>query len=126
MFWTIIIIIQLILWWVTFFKTKKMKRTKVESRWNSTTWSDFELTNERYKFPLGGVAIVFLSCLVPILGIGCIVCVHCAYETKRDCEWDDTKPSFALIELFKKEIYGDIIIGIVAWCIGIARHALTV
>jgi hypothetical protein len=104
MFWIILILIQLVLWWVTFFKTKKLVREKVESRWNSTTWSEFVPTNERYKFPLFGVAIVFLACLVPILGIGAIVCVHCAYESKRDCEWGNTKTSFALIELLKKEI----------------------
>lgn len=104
MFWIIIILIQLVLWWVTFFKAKKMKRTKIEGRWNSTTWSNFELTNERYKFPLGLVALVLLSCIIPLGGIAVIVIIHSAFENKRDGEWGDTKPSFALIELVKKEI----------------------
>lgn len=68
------------LWWVTFFKTKKMVRKKVETRWNTTTWSDFMLTNERYKFPLGLVALVFLTCFIPVGGIICVVCVYYAEE----------------------------------------------
>jgi hypothetical protein len=104
MFWIVIIIIQLVLWWVTFFKTKKMVREKVESKWNYATWSEFKLTEERYKFPLFGVALTFLTCLIPILGIGCIVAFLCASENRRDSEWGDTKPSFSLIELLKREI----------------------
>ena len=34
MFWIILIIVQLIMWYLTFFKSKKMIREKVESRWN--------------------------------------------------------------------------------------------
>lgn len=104
MFWIIIILIQLVLWWITFFKTKKMKRTKDTNRWSASEWNDFELTNERYKFPLGVVALVLLVCLIPIAGIIGIVIVHCAHESKRNCKWGDMRPSFALIELFKKEI----------------------
>ena len=104
MFWFIIIVIQIVLWWVTFFKTKKMKRTKLENRWGNKEWGEFSLTNERYKFALGYVVASLLACLIPFVGIIVIVIIHANNESKFSSQWGDTKPSFAIIELLKKEI----------------------
>lgn len=104
MFWIICVVIQVVLWWVTFFKSKKMKREKVETRWNSTTWSDFELTEERYKFPLGIVVVFFLICFIPILGVLGIVAITYGFSQARNSDFDEERPSFAFVELLKKKI----------------------
>lgn len=104
MFCFICIIIQLILWWVTFFKSKKMIREKVESRWNGDVWGKFTLSAERYKFPLGLVFIGLLLCIVPILGLVAIAIFTWGVSTMKDYDFDDERPSFAIVELFKKKI----------------------
>lgn len=104
MFWFICIIIQLILWWVTFFKSKKMIREKVESRWNGTVWGEFSLSNERHKFPLGLVFIGLLLCLVPILGLFAVVFFTLGISNMRNSDFEEERPSFAIVELFKKKI----------------------
>ena len=104
MFWFICIIIQLILWWVTFFKSKKMIREKIESRWNGTVWGGFSFSNERYKFPLGLVFIGLLLCLVPILGLFAVAFFTLGISNMRNSDFDDERPSFAIVELFKKKI----------------------
>lgn len=104
MFWFICIIIQLILWWVTFFKSKKMIREKVESRWNGTVWGEFSLLNERYKFPLGLVFIGLLLCLVPILGLFAVAFFTLGVSNMRNSDFDEERPSFTIVELFKKKI----------------------
>lgn len=104
MVWFIYIIIQLILWWVTFFKSKKMIREKVESRWNGTVWGEFSLSNERYKFPLGLVFIGLLLCLVPILGLFAVVFFTLGISNMRNSDFEEERPSFAIVELFKKKI----------------------
>lgn len=103
MFWIIIIIIQLIFWWVTFFKTKKMVRETVGSGWNAS-WGEFRLTNERLKFPLGFVLLGFLLCFVPIIGL--VVYIVCSVNISNlpDREFEGERPSFAIVELFKKKI----------------------
>lgn len=104
MFWFICIIIQLILWWVTFFKSKKMIREKIESRWNGTVWGGFSLSNERYKFPLGLVFIGLLLCLVPILGLFAVAFFTLGISNMRNSDFEEERPSFAIVELFKKKI----------------------
>ena len=104
MFCFICIVIQLILWWVTFFKSKRMIREKVESRWNGTVWGGFSLSNERYKFPLGLVFIGLLLCLVPILGLFAVAFFTLGVSNMRNSDFDDERPSFAIVELFKKKI----------------------
>lgn len=105
MFWIIIILIQLVLWWITFFKTKKLVRTKIEeSRWNSTTWSEFTLSNERYKFPLGIVLLGLLICFVPIIGFFGYIAVLINVSSLPDRNFEDERPSFAIVELFKKKV----------------------
>lgn len=104
MFWFICIIIQLILWWVTFFKSKKMIREKIESRWNGTVWGGFSLSNERYKFPLGIVFIGLLLCLVPILGLFAVAFFTLGISNMRNSDFEEERPSFVIVELFKKKI----------------------
>lgn len=104
MFWFICTVIQLILWWVTFFKSKKMTRGKVETRWNGDVWGKFVVSNERYKFTFGLVLVMFLLCLVPILGLVAIVVFIWGISNMRDSDFEDERPSFAIVELFKKKI----------------------
>ena len=104
MFWFICTVIQLVLWWVTFFKSKKMTRGKVETRWNGEAWGKFVVSNERYKFTLGLVFVMLLLCLVPILGSVVIVAFISAVSKMKDSDFEDERPSFAIVELFKKKI----------------------
>lgn len=104
MFWFICTVIQLILWWVTFFKSKKMTREITETRLNGKIWSEFALSNERYKFPLGIVVVFFLICLIPILGTLGIIAITYAFSQARNSDFDDERPSFAIVELLKKKI----------------------
>ena len=104
MFWIILTLVQLVLWWITFFKTKKLVRVKVESRWNSTTWSEFTLSDERYKFPLGIVLLGFLLCFIPIFGLIVYIVVSANISNMSDRNFEGERPSFALVELFKKKI----------------------
>ena len=104
MFWIICIVIQLILWWVTFFKSKKMTREIAETRWNGKAWCEFTLSNERYKFPLGLVFIGLLLCFVPILGIFAVAFFTWGVSNMRNSDFDDERPAFAIVEFFKKKI----------------------
>lgn len=103
MFYFICTVIQLILWWVTFFKTKKMIREKVGSGWNSS-WGEFRLTSERFKFPLGAVLLGFLLCFIPIIGLIVYVLASISISNMPDGDFEEERPSFAIIELFKKKI----------------------
>lgn len=100
MFWFICTVIQLVLWWMTFFKSKKMTREKVGYR----VWGKFVVSNERYKFTLGLVFVMLLLCLVPILGLVAIVVFIWSVSNMRDSDFEDERPSFAIVELFKKKI----------------------
>lgn len=104
MLWFICTVIQLVLWWMTFFKSKKMTRGKVESRWSGDVWGKFVVSNERYKFTLGLVLVMFLLCLVPILGSVSIVVFIWSVSNLKDSDFEDERPSFAIVELFKKKI----------------------
>lgn len=104
MFWFICTVIQLILWLVTFFKSKKMTRGKVATRWNGDVWGEFVVSNERYKFTLGLALVMLLLCLVPILGSVAIVVFIWGVSNMRDSDFEDERPSFAIVELFKKKI----------------------
>lgn len=104
MFWFICTVIQLVLWWVTFFKSKKMTREKVETRWNGDVWDKFVVSNERYKFTFGLVVVMLLLCLVPILGSVAIVVFIRSVSNLKDSDFEDERPSFAIVELFKKKI----------------------
>ena len=104
MFLIVIIILQLVLWYLTFFKTKKLVRVKVESRWSSTTWSEFTLSNERYKFPLGFVLLGLFASFVPIVGFFGYIAVSINISSLPDRNFEEERPSFAIIELFKKKI----------------------
>ena len=104
MIWFLLIVIQILLWWVTFFKTKKMTRTREENRWGNKQWGEFSLTSERYKFPLWVVFFSLLGCLVPIVGFVILVPTYAMNESKYDHEWEAEKPSFWLLDILKKEI----------------------
>ena len=103
MFYFICTVMQFILWWVTFFKTKKMVREKVGSGWNAS-WGEFCLTNERFKFSLGIVLLGFLLCFIPIIGLIVYIVASVNISNIPDRNFEEERPSFAIIELFKKKI----------------------
>lgn len=102
MFWFICTVIQLVLWWVTFFKSKKMVRdTSKRDRWGNVPFSP---TNERFKFVLWQVALSFICCLIPILGLLLIIAITVLITNARDSEFDDERPSLLFAEIFLKKI----------------------
>lgn len=102
MFWIILIIVQLVMWYLTFFKSKKMVRnTSKRDRWGNVPFSP---TNERFKFVLWQVALLFISCLIPILGLVLIIAITIVVTNARDSEFGDERPSLFFAEIFLKKI----------------------
>lgn len=102
MFWIILIIVQLVIWYLTFFKSKKMVRdTSKRDRWGNVPFSP---TNERFKFVLWQVALAFISCLIPILGLGVIIAITVVVTNASDRDFDDERPSLFFAEIFLKKI----------------------
>lgn len=102
MFWIILIIVQLVMWYLTFFKSKKMVRdTSKRDCWGNVPFSP---TNERFKFVLWQVALVFISCLIPILGLVVIIAITVVTTNASDFEFGDERPSLFFAEIFLKKI----------------------
>ena len=97
-----LIIVQLVMWYLTFFKSKKMVRdTSKRDCWGNVPFSP---TNERFKFVLWQVALVFISCLIPIMGLGVIVVITVVVTNASDRDFDDERPSLFFAEIFLKKI----------------------
>lgn len=103
MFWIILIIVQLVLWYLTFFKSKKMTREKEGTRWGKE-WGAFKPTDGRFKFALWQVMAAFLLCLIPILGLVILILVSLLVASALDCDFDDERPIMFLSELLTKKI----------------------
>lgn len=102
MFWITLIIVQLVMWYLTFFKSKKMVRdASKRDRWGNVPFSP---TNERFKFVLWQVALVFVSCLIPIVGLGVIIAITVVATDASDSEFGDERPSLFFAEIFLKKI----------------------
>lgn len=102
MFWFILIIVQLVMWYLTFFKSKKMVRDiSKRDYWGNAS---FLPTNERFKFVLWQVVLVFISCLIPILGLGVIIAITVIVTNASDRDFDDERPSLFFAEIFLKKI----------------------
>lgn len=106
MFGIIFIVVQLVIWYLTFFKTKRIK--KEEKKNGCRTAYEFVETNERFRFPLWSLLVGFLISLIPIIGLVVFlwVTIKVANMTNREYEsiFDGNRPSFYLVKIFSKEI----------------------
>ena len=106
MFLIIVISLQLVLWYLTFFKTKRIKREEKMDGYRVTY--EFVETNERFKFPLWSLLVGFLISLIPIGGLTVFlwVTIKVANMTNREYEsiFDGNRPSFYIVKVFSKEI----------------------
>ena len=106
MFYFICTAIQFFFWWTTFFKAKRMVWTpyEIEGRYGARTEHKFIETDERYKFPLGLVLIGWLFCFLPIIGLIAYIAFNYGISNMRDSEFDNERPSFALVRWFNKKV----------------------
>ncbi len=106
MFWIILIIVQLVVWYLTFFKTKRVKREETKDGYRTTV--NFVETNERFRFPLWSLLVGFFISLIPIIGLGVFLwaIIKIANMTNREYDdiFDGNRPSFYLVKFFSKEI----------------------
>ena len=106
MFWAIVILLQLVVWYLTFFKTKKIKKEKKAGGY--LTEYEFIETNERFKFPLWSLLVGFLISLIPIVGLIVFLWVTIKVANMTDREYDKifngNRPSFYLVKIFSKDI----------------------
>lgn len=99
----VLIIINLVFWFLTFFKSKKMVRTVEEIgsfSWEKryTPWTE---TNERYRFPMWLFLVGTLSMLLPPLATIIYFMGHvfwCIYFTTADF-------GFGEMELERPKLY---------------------
>ena len=94
------------MWYLTFFKTKRIKREEKRDGYRATY--EFIETNERFKFPLWSLLVGFLISLIPIVGIVVFLwaTIKVANMTNREYEdiFDGNRPSFYLVKIFTKEV----------------------
>lgn len=106
MFWIILIIVQLIVWYLTFFKTKRVRKEAKQVGY-STAYEYIE-TDERFRFPLWALLVGFLISLIPIVGLAVFLwaTIRVASMTNREYEniFDGNRPSFYLVKIFTKEV----------------------
>lgn len=106
MFWVIVILLQLVLWYLTFFKTKKVKKEVKKDGYRTTC--EFIETNERFRFPLWSLLLGFLISLIPIVGLIVFLWVIIKIASLTDREYcdifDGNRPSFYVVKVFSKEI----------------------
>lgn len=105
MFWIILIIVQLIVWYLTFFKSKRVKK---EVKQGYSTAYEYVETDERFRFPLWALLVGFLISLIPIVGLAVFLwaTIRVASMTNREYEniFDGNRPSFYIVKVFSKEI----------------------
>ena len=106
MFYYVCTIVQFVFWWTIFFKSKRMIRTpyEVETRYGTRTEQKFVEADERFKFPLGLVLIGWVFCFIPIVGLISYIAFVISISKMRDCEFEDERPSFALVRWFNKKV----------------------
>ena len=110
MFWIILIIVQLVMWYLTFFKTKRIKREKKREKKRDGYRATYEFieTNERFKFPLWSLLVGFLISLIPIVGIVVFLWATIKVANMTNGEYEDifdgNRPSFYIVKIFTKEV----------------------
>jgi Na+/proline symporter len=106
MFWIIIIILQLVLWYLTFFKSKRIKKETKQDGYR--TISEYVETTERFKFPLWSLLVGLLVSLIPIVGLIVFLwaTIKVANMTRIEYEgvFDGNRPSFYIVKVFSREI----------------------
>lgn len=63
----IIIVINVIFWYLLFFKTKKLTREIAKKGTYRNTYTDWVVSEERYRFPMWMFIIFTISLLCPVL-----------------------------------------------------------
>ena len=106
MFVIICIVVQLVIWYLTFFKTKRMKKEEEKDGYRTTF--KFVETNERFRFPLWCLLVGFLISLTPIIGLVVFLWATIKVANMTDREYESTfegnRPSFYIVKVFSKEI----------------------
>ena len=106
MFGIIFIVVQLVIWYLTFFKTKRIKKEEKKDGYRTTY--EFVETNERFRFPLWALLVGFLISLIPIAGLIVFLwaTIKVASMTGREYEstFDGNRPSFYIVKIFTKEV----------------------
>lgn len=103
MFWFILRVLQFVIWYITFFMSKRMVQ-KVKDEGTYRQHYIFVETTERFKFPLWIVLIAFIAQIVPILGLAVTVGVTVWLSLAADEVFDEERPSFFLTKIFTKKI----------------------
>ena len=106
MFWIILIIAQLVVWYLTFFKSKKVRKEAKQEGYR--TVYEYVETDERFRFPLWSLLVGFLISLIPIIGLVVFLwaIIKVANMTNREYEsiFEGNRPSFYLVKIFTKEV----------------------
>ena len=106
MFWIILIIVQLIVWYLTFFKSKRVRKEAKQEGYSKVY--EYVETDERFRFPLWILLVGFLISLIPIVGLAVFLwaTIRVASMTNREYEniFEGNKPSFYLVKIFTKEV----------------------
>ena len=106
MFWIILIIVQLVVWHLTFFVLKKVRKDAKKEGYR--TVYEYVETDERLRFPLWALLVGFLISLIPIVGLVFFlwVTIRVASMTDREYEniFEGNRPSFYLVKIFTKEV----------------------
>lgn len=103
MFWLIFRLLQFVIWYVTFFMSKKMVQ-KIENEGTYRQHYIFVETTERFKFPLWIVLIAFFAQIVPVVGLVVSVGVTIWLSLADDEIFEEERPSFFFTKLFTKKI----------------------
>ena len=106
MFWIILIIAQLVVWYLTFFKSKKVRKEAKQEGYR--TVYEYVETDERFRFPLWSLLVGVLISLIPIIGLVVFLwaTIKVANMTNREYEsiFEGNRPSFYLVKIFTKEV----------------------
>ena len=106
MFWIILIIVQLIVWYLTFFKSKKIKNEVRRDGYREVF--EYIETEERFRFPLWALLVGFLISLIPIVGLAVFLWETIKVASMTDREYESIfigdRPSFYLVKIFTKEV----------------------
>jgi RsiW-degrading membrane proteinase PrsW (M82 family) len=106
MFWIIVILLQLALWYLTFFKTKRVKKEAKQEGYRTSY--EYVETNERFKFPLWCLLVGLLISFIPIFGLIIFLYVTIKVANMTNGKYEDifegNKPSFYIVKVFSKEI----------------------
>lgn len=106
----IILIINLIIWYFTFFKTKKLIRTCTpDERWSGVKYGEWQRTNERYKWPMWLFLLWTALMFFPVISFTITITLYVLYFILDACEMFDDfmkteRPKVLLQEFLTKKV----------------------